>query len=140
MLLIYLMFTIIPSTGTSLISTKLEITQLLPLIDKANNWNILLFKETYIIKTHRPSLKCGLKASEEFSCFEVFSEKSFSKRLYHQLVEFSCKPVDWLLYVACFYRGLFQIRLFEYRFNNFTSVFRHQLLGFINFKDILTSL
>ena len=34
-------------------------------IDKANNWNFLLFKEAHMIKTHRPSLNCGLKASKD---------------------------------------------------------------------------
>ena len=34
-------------------------------IDKANNWNILLFKEAYMNKTQRPCLKGGLKASKE---------------------------------------------------------------------------
>ena len=34
-------------------------------IDKSNNWNILLFKEAYMIKTHRPSLNFGLKTSKE---------------------------------------------------------------------------
>ena len=38
-------------------------------IDKANNWDILLFKEAYMIKTHRPSLSCGLKASKELQLF-----------------------------------------------------------------------
>ena len=38
-------------------------------IDKANNWNILLIKEAYTIKTHRPSLNCGLKASKELQLF-----------------------------------------------------------------------
>ena len=52
-------------------------------IDKANNWNTLLFKEACMIKTHRPSLDCGLKASKELQLFKVFSKKSFSKRLHH---------------------------------------------------------
>ena len=34
-------------------------------IDESNHWNILLLKEAYMIKTHRPSLNCGLKASKE---------------------------------------------------------------------------
>ena len=38
-------------------------------IDKANNWNILLFKGAYMIKTHRPFLNCGLKASKELHLF-----------------------------------------------------------------------
>ena len=38
-------------------------------IDKANNWGILLFKEAYMIKTHRPSQSCGLKASKELQLF-----------------------------------------------------------------------
>ena len=38
-------------------------------IDKANNWNILPFKEAYMIKTDRPSLHCGLKASKELQLF-----------------------------------------------------------------------
>ena len=38
-------------------------------IDKANNWNILIFEEAYMIKTHRPSLNCGLKTSKELHLF-----------------------------------------------------------------------
>ena len=38
-------------------------------IDTANNRYILLFKEAYIIKTYRPSLHCGLKASKELELF-----------------------------------------------------------------------
>ena len=38
-------------------------------IDKVNNWNILLFKEAYMIKTHRPSINYGLKASKELQLF-----------------------------------------------------------------------
>ena len=38
-------------------------------IDKASNWNILLFKEACINKTHRPSLNCSLKASKELLLF-----------------------------------------------------------------------
>ena len=34
-------------------------------IDSADTWIDLLCKETYIIKTHRPSLNCELKASKE---------------------------------------------------------------------------
>ena len=52
-------------------------------IDKANNWNILLFKEAYMIKTRRPSLNCSLKASKNYSCFKVFLEISFGKSLHH---------------------------------------------------------
>ena len=116
----------------SLISTRLEITQLLPLIDKANNWNILLFKDTCIIETHRPSLKCGMKVFEELSCFKVFSEKSFSKRLYHQLVEVLCKPVDWLLYVAFFIVGYFRLD-----FLNTVLITLHQYFA-ISYSVLLT--
>ena len=38
-------------------------------IDKAINWNILLFKKAYMIETHRPYLNCGLKASKELQLF-----------------------------------------------------------------------
>ena len=38
-------------------------------IDKANNWNILLFREADMIKTHRASLNCGLKAFKELQLF-----------------------------------------------------------------------
>ena len=38
-------------------------------IDKANNWNILLFKELFMIKTHRQSLT-GLKAFKVLRLFQ----------------------------------------------------------------------
>ena len=38
-------------------------------IDKANNWNILLFKEAYVNKTQRASLNCGLRGSKELQLF-----------------------------------------------------------------------
>ena len=38
-------------------------------IDKANDWNILLFKEVYKIKTYRPFLNCGLKVSKQLERF-----------------------------------------------------------------------
>ena len=38
-------------------------------IDKANKWNILLFKEAYMNKTQRPCLKGGLKTSKELQLF-----------------------------------------------------------------------
>ena len=39
------------------------------IIDKANNWNVLLFKEALYIRRQRPSLNCGLKASKELQLF-----------------------------------------------------------------------
>ena len=39
------------------------------LLDKAYNWNELLFKEALLIKSHKPSLKTGLKASKELQLF-----------------------------------------------------------------------
>ena len=39
------------------------------IIDRAANWNVLLFKEAYMIKTQNPSLNCGLKASKELQLF-----------------------------------------------------------------------
>ena len=38
-------------------------------IDKVKNWDILLLKEAYKIKTHRLSLNCGLKISKELQLF-----------------------------------------------------------------------
>ena len=38
-------------------------------IDKKNNWNILLFKEALAIKKHLPSLNNGLKASKDLQLF-----------------------------------------------------------------------
>ena len=37
---------------------KCQIKNNTTVIDKANNWNILLFKEAYMNKTQRPSLNC----------------------------------------------------------------------------------
>ena len=39
------------------------------IIDKSNNWNILLFKEAYYIKEKRPTLNNGAKASKELQLF-----------------------------------------------------------------------
>ena len=39
------------------------------IIDRGNNWNVLLFKEALMIKKHRPSLNYGLKASKELHLF-----------------------------------------------------------------------
>ena len=39
------------------------------IFDRGNNWNVSLFKEALMIKKHRPSLNCGLKASKELQLF-----------------------------------------------------------------------
>ena len=39
------------------------------IIDKSNNWNILLFKEAYYIKEKRPTLNNGANASKELQIF-----------------------------------------------------------------------
>ena len=39
------------------------------IVDRGNNWNILLSKEALMIKEHRSSLNCGLKASKELQLF-----------------------------------------------------------------------
>ena len=39
------------------------------ILDKATNWNVLLFKEALYIKRQKPSLNCGLKASKELQLF-----------------------------------------------------------------------
>ena len=52
--------------------SKFNISQIrnnVTVVDKASNWNILLFQEAYMIKTHRPSLNCDLKASKELQLF-----------------------------------------------------------------------
>ena len=38
-------------------------------LDKTDNWNELLFKEALLIKSHRPLLNTGLKASKELQLF-----------------------------------------------------------------------
>ena len=39
------------------------------ILDKAANWNVLLFKEALYIKRQKPSLNSGLKASKELQLF-----------------------------------------------------------------------
>ena len=39
------------------------------ILDRGNNWNVLLFKEALMIKKHGPSLNCGLKTSKELQLF-----------------------------------------------------------------------
>ena len=39
-------------------------------IDRADNWNVLLFKEVYIIKAKRPSLNCGQRHRKSYSYFK----------------------------------------------------------------------
>ena len=39
------------------------------ILDKGNNWNVLLFKKALIIKKQRPSLNCGLMAFKELQLF-----------------------------------------------------------------------
>ena len=38
-------------------------------LDKADNWNELLFKEVLLIKSHKPSLNTALKTSKELQLF-----------------------------------------------------------------------
>ena len=38
-------------------------------LDKAGNWNELQFKEVLLIKSHKPLLNTGLKASKELQLF-----------------------------------------------------------------------
>ena len=53
-------------TVTNLTTTRLEAT----LLDKADNWNELPFKEALLIKSHKPSLNTGLNASKELQFFQ----------------------------------------------------------------------
>ena len=39
------------------------------ILDRVNNWNVLLFKEALMIKRHRATLNCGLMASKELQLF-----------------------------------------------------------------------
>ena len=51
---------------------KFDINQIrsnMIVLDKADNWNELLFKEALLIKSHKPSLNTGLKASKELQLF-----------------------------------------------------------------------
>ena len=53
-------------------SSKLDTNQIRGntiVLDKADNWNELLFKEALLIKSHKPSLNTGLKASKELQLF-----------------------------------------------------------------------
>ena len=38
-------------------------------LGKADNWNELLFKEALLMKSHKPSVNTGLKASKELQLF-----------------------------------------------------------------------
>ena len=52
--------------------SKFEINQIRSntvVLDKADNWNELLFKEALLIKLHKPLLSTGLKASKELQLF-----------------------------------------------------------------------
>ena len=42
-------------------------------LDKADNWNELLFKEVLLIKSHKPSLNTALKISKELQLFQFKS-------------------------------------------------------------------
>ena len=39
------------------------------ILDRGNNWNVLLFKEALMTEKHRPMLNCGLMASKELQLF-----------------------------------------------------------------------
>ena len=39
------------------------------ILDRGNNWNVLLFKEALMIKKHRPTINCGFMASKELQHF-----------------------------------------------------------------------
>ena len=41
------------------------------IVDRADNWYVLLFKETYIIDAHRSSLTFGLKTSKELQQLRI---------------------------------------------------------------------
>ena len=59
------MLIIMMLTVTNLTITRLEAT----LLDKADNWNELPFKEALLIKSHKPSLNTGFNASKELQLF-----------------------------------------------------------------------
>ena len=68
--LIYLLLIMIPSYSFNL--NKFNICQIrnnTTFNDRANNWFFLRFKKTYMIKTHRPSLNCGLEAFKKLQLF-----------------------------------------------------------------------
>ena len=38
-------------------------------INRADNWSVLLLNEAYMVKTHRPSLNCAIKVSKGLKLF-----------------------------------------------------------------------
>ena len=62
------LFDNIPTATTTIINNHITYTELLRknnrIIDKSNNWNILLIKESLHIKQRKPSINQGLKAKE----------------------------------------------------------------------------
>ena len=62
------LFDDIPTSTTTIIKDHIIYTELVRnntrIIDKSNNWNILLFKESLNIKHRKPSINQGLKAKE----------------------------------------------------------------------------
>ena len=80
-LLIYLMLIIIPSTLASLISAKLEITQLLSIkqvtetfyFSRKHTWLKHIDHRWTVVQRH----------PKNYSCYKVFSKKFFNKHLYY---------------------------------------------------------
>ena len=56
------------------------------ILDRGNNWNVLLFKEALMIKKHRPTLNCGLVASKLFWLH-------FNDFIWHPIYPFNIKLI-----------------------------------------------
>ena len=59
------------------------------ILDRGNNWNVLLFKEALMIKKHRPTLNCGLTASKELQLFWLH----FNDFIWHPIYPFNIKLI-----------------------------------------------
>ena len=59
------------------------------ILDRVNNWNVLLFKEALMIKRHRATLNCGLMASKELQLFWL----NFNDFFQHPIYSFNNKLI-----------------------------------------------
>ena len=69
-------------------SSQFNVSQAI-ILDRRNNWNVLLFKEALMIKKHRPMLNCGLMASKELQLFWLH----FNDFIWHPICPFNIKLI-----------------------------------------------
>ena len=63
------MFSVLNNDGDILKFNISQINNNTTILDKAHNWNALLFKETLMIKQHKSSLNSALKATKDLQLF-----------------------------------------------------------------------